>query len=211
MNKLWLGVLLTLGAVIVTVVVGTGLVVMGGLLDVGADSPHSAFVYRLIDAARVHAIARRAERITPPHDLDAAERIRRGAGNYDAMCVSCHLSPGVEESEIRRGLYPQPPALAQPSAAQTDARQRFWIIKHGIKGSGMPAWSKGGMSDADIWDLVAFLGRLPTLSSAAYQTLVASSAGHSHRGHTHDSHVHDARQVASPDLHHADGEGHHVH
>ena len=105
--------------------------------------------------------------------------------NYDAMCVNCHLSPGVKDSEIRNGLYPTPPNLAGATesthSSQSDAR-RFWIIKHGIKASGMPAWSKGGMNDEAIWDLTAFLKALPSLTPETYRRQVEASEGHSHEG-----------------------------
>jgi mono/diheme cytochrome c family protein len=121
--------------------------------------------------------------------LTSGERIRRGAGNYEAMCVGCHLSPGVENSEIHKGLYPVPPNLAladdATNASEGDGR-RFWIIKHGIKGSGMPAWAKGGMDDEAIWDLTAFIKVLPKLSANEYQANVAASEGHSHAGMPHE-------------------------
>ncbi len=156
-----------------------------GLVDVAADTPHTPAVYRLLELARERSIARRLDDISVPADLADAERQRRGVGNYDAMCADCHLKPGVSDSEIRRGLYPQPPDLTRP-AKSTDperaAARSFWIVRHGIKASGMPAWSRGGVEDAAIWDMVAFLQRLPTLSPAQYGELVAASDGHAHGG-----------------------------
>lgn len=150
-----------------------------------ADKPHGPAVHRLIEWAREQSIARRAADIVPPDDLSDAGRIRRGAGNYDAMCANCHLSPGIEDSEIRKGLYPTPPNLSKPTNAadsdRTDAR-RFWIIKHGVKASGMPAWSKGGMEDEAIWDLTAFLKIMPSLSLEEYRRQIEASDGHSHGG-----------------------------
>lgn len=181
MKQILLGALgmLALAAAIVL------LAVAGGLPDFAADRPHSAVTHRLIEWAREQSIARRAAAVVVPADLAAATRIRRGAGNYDAMCASCHLAPGVAESEIAKGLYPAPPNFAKPAAGREldpDDARRFWIIKHGIKGSGMSAWSKGGMQDPEIWDLVAFLKVLPQLSPEAYRREVAASGGHSHGG-----------------------------
>src|SRR3546814_7101354 len=73
-------------------------------------------------------------------DLDDQGRIVQGAGNYDAMCTGCHLKPGVRETELSKGLYPAPPDLTR---AEIDAAEAFWVIKHGIKASGMPAWEIG--------------------------------------------------------------------
>lgn len=197
-----------LGAVAVIglgAVAGYGLV-QSGSIDFAADSEHSPGITGLIVWARESSIAKRANDIVPPADLGGEERIRRGAGNYEAMCVECHLSPGVEDSEIRKGLYPSPPNLSLVSTeneGQGADTRRFWIIKHGIKGSGMPAWAKGGMDDEAIWDLTAFIKILPKLSSAEYQLRVAASDGHSHAGiespasvpdspksHDHEGHSH---------------------
>lgn len=162
------------------------IVVLTGMVDMAADTPHSPAVYRLIEWARERSIERRASDIAAPSDLSDTERVRRGAGNYDAMCAGCHLSPGVENSEIRQGLYPTPPNLSRAADATTNsdraAARRFWIIKHGIKASGMPAWAKGGMEDAAIWDLVAFLQKLPALSPGQYRAVVEASDGHAHGG-----------------------------
>ena len=124
-----------------------------------------------------------------PPDLASAERVRRGAGNYDAMCTGCHLKPGMEDSEIRKGLYPQPPNLAKGAEAQGDPARRFWTIKHGLKMTAMPAWSKSGVDDDTIWDMVALLQRMPSLSPGEYEGLVETSEGHTHAGAGH-SHVH---------------------
>ncbi len=207
MNKIMIGVLAALGLIGVL----GAIVLQVGVIDMAADAPHSPAVFRLIEYARERSIARSAGDIAPPADLDDAERVRRGAGNYDAMCAGCHLSPGVENSEIRQGLYPAPPDLARPAAAQADAgraaARQFWIIKHGIKASGMPAWSRGGMEDAAIWDLVAFLRKLPALSAEQYRAAVEASEGHSHGGMDDGhAHAHDAGgEAGAADHPHADG------
>lgn len=196
MTKIWIGSLVTLalGAA------AAWLIVTSGVIDVGADTAHSPLVNRAIAFAREQSIARRTADIQVPATLRTdPERVRRGAGNYAAMCVSCHLAPAVPDSEIRKGLHPMPPNLSEQGPArqpeQAAARQ-FWIIKHGIMASGMPAWSKGGMDDASIWDLVAFLQKMPGLSQADYEQLVQASDGHAHGGlnghedHPHGAHAH---------------------
>ncbi|MFD1295138.1 c-type cytochrome [Lysobacter gummosus] len=148
-----------------------------GVYDVGADAPHTRPVYAVLELARERSVAMRAMQLSVPA-LDDEARIRNGAGNYQAMCAGCHLAPGMAPTELSRGLYPAPPNL---SARQVDAAAAFWTIKHGIKASGMPAWG-ASMGDEHIWDLVAFLGRLPALDAAQYRDLVARSGGHSHGG-----------------------------
>jgi mono/diheme cytochrome c family protein len=183
MNKILFGALgvLTLGAI------AAAALIQFGSVDFAADVPHSPALYSLIGWAKDRSIESRISNIVPPGDLSDTGRIRRGAGNYNAMCAQCHLSPVVPDSEIRKGLYPQPPNLTlsagSADVAQSDAG-RFWIIKHGIKSSGMAAWGKAGIEDAAIWDLAAFLKVLPNLSPDQYQREVKASGGHSHEGMT---------------------------
>lgn len=159
-----------------------------GIYHVGADEPHWPVTLKVAQTLRDRSIALRARDIPLPADLNDAARVRRGAGNYDAMCTGCHLRPGARDSEIRRGLYPQPPNLAlavqsSPRNATDTARlaaRRFWVIKHGIKMSAMPAWSVAGVDDDTIWDMVALLQQLPELSPEAYAALVQASPGHTH-------------------------------
>ena len=169
---LWLG-----GAAVAAGAIGAA-ALWSGVYDVGADAPHTRPVYAVLEYARERSIAVRAQALTVPANLDDAERVRRGAGNYAAMCAGCHLSPGAGPSELALGLYPAPPNLSQ---REVDAASAFWTIKHGIKASGMPAWG-GSMDDGHLWDLVAFLGRLPSLDAQGYRALVARSDGHSHGG-----------------------------
>lgn len=198
-----------------------GLVVAGGFVwsgiyDVGADAAHTRPVHVLLQTLRQRSIASRASTIEVP-DLSDPALIRQGAGNYDAMCVGCHLAPGIEETELSKGLYPVPPAFA--SVALANPAHHFWVIKHGIKATGMPAWGKS-MDDRYIWGMVAFLQRLPQLDPGEYRDLVAASGGHAHgsgetTGHGHaagasDDHAADAdagKTSAKPVHQHGD-DGH---
>jgi mono/diheme cytochrome c family protein len=91
------------------------------------------------------------------------------------MCTGCHLAPGLPENEMRPGLNPKPPLLAH--GAPGDPAEEFWIVKHGIKMTAMPAWGRTH-SDAEMWNIVAFLQLLPKLSPQQYRALVAKAAGH---------------------------------
>jgi mono/diheme cytochrome c family protein len=196
-----------IGAVVLGIALTVG-IIQAGALDFGADRPHSVALAKLIAWARERSVERAAEGIAIPNDLSDPERIRRGVGNYDAMCAQCHLAPGVKDSELNTGLYPAPPSLAQSplgaNSKTTDA-VRFWVIKHGIKGSGMPAWAKVGMDDPSIWDLVAFLRTLPNLNAETYREQLQASDGHSHAGiggHGGESGSPTASEpVAHPQLH----------
>lgn len=153
-------------------------VIWSGVYHVGADDPHWSATYRVLEVARQRSIAVRAADIEVP-DLSDAELIRSGAGNYSAMCVTCHLSPDAAETELSIGLYPRPPRW--DALGQTDPAEAFWVLKHGIKASGMPAWGKS-MDDRYLWGMVAFMQQFPSMTAAQYSAQVAASDGHSHGG-----------------------------
>ena len=181
------GKLTSLVVILVLLALGAGAYVWSGLYNIGADDPHTRATYSLLESLRERSIESRASRLIVPDLSDPAKAIQ-GAGNYNAMCVGCHLKPGMSESELSKGLYPAPPNL---SREPVDVAQAFWVIKHGIKASGMPAWGKS-MDDAYIWNMAAFLQVLPTLDDAKYDDMVAHSGGHSHAGGETDAHDHDA-------------------
>ncbi|MCY1287297.1 Cytochrome C oxidase, cbb3-type, subunit III [compost metagenome] len=161
-----------------------------GLVNVGADDPHLPAVHAFLAMARERSIEVRSRDIPVP-DLSDEALIRSGAGNYNAMCIGCHLAPGVAQTELSQALYPAPPNLAR-NGADGNPAATFWVIKHGIKASGMPAWGKS-MSDEYIWGMVAFLKVLPELDAQRYRALVDSSAGHQHGGGESAMHDHEGQ------------------
>jgi ketosteroid isomerase-like protein/mono/diheme cytochrome c family protein len=179
--------LLTVAAVLVALVAVGAMIIGAGLYNVAADEPHTSLVFRVLETARARSIAVRAGDIETPQ-LDDPAMVRRGAGNYDAMCVGCHLAPGKADSELSAGLYPAPPDLTEH--ADINPAEMFWVIKHGIKATGMPAWGKS-MEDRHIWDLVALVRKLPSLSAEQYAEEVEASEGHSHGGDESGGHTHD--------------------
>jgi mono/diheme cytochrome c family protein len=194
-------------ALIVLVVVGLlcGIVfVYSGIYNVAADEPHSKFVFALMDTVRERSVATHAKGIEVP-PLDDPGAVLAGGADYNEMCAGCHLQPGVDDSEVRDAMYPQPPNLTQVKRA--DAAQTFWIIKHGMKMSGMPAWG-ATHDDARIWAMVAFLQQLPRLSPDQYQILTArggsEASHHSHHGAGHMGTPDDRDADAAVDHHHPD-------
>jgi mono/diheme cytochrome c family protein len=78
----------------------------------------------------------------------------------------------MKRTEISRGLYPRAPELRRGS--RLTPAEEFWVVKHGLKMSGMPAW--GVMHDDELlWSVVAFLQKLPELTPDQYQTLIKSA------------------------------------
>ena len=160
-----------------------------GVYNMGADDKHVKPVYWALETLRERSIAVRASKIEVP-PLDDPQMLLAGGADYNDMCSGCHLKPGKTSSDIASGLYPQPPNLAMGAAehghgeadgdahgdAKASAARQFWIIKHGIKASGMAAFGPTH-DDARIWAMVAFLQKLPTLDATQYQILTARAEG----------------------------------
>ncbi len=172
MQNLRLG--LGIGALLL-LVAAAAVAIYAGLYNVAADIPHTQPVYWLFDTVRQSSVAARARDIVVPNDLDDTNRISRGAGQYAEMCSGCHLAPGMKRTEISRGLYPRAPELRRKTDL-TPAEQ-FWIVKHGVKMTGMPAW---GVTHEDelLWDVVAFVRKLPELTPEQYEALVKNAPKH---------------------------------
>jgi mono/diheme cytochrome c family protein len=172
--------LTSLVAALILIAAGLVAFAYSGLYDVGADAAHSAPVAWFLGTLRARSLAADANGVAS-RDLNDPKLIAEGAEHYDAMCTGCHLAPGMEDTELRKGLYPQPPKLADPWPS--DPREQFWAIKHGIKFTAMPAW--GATHDDDtIWAIVAFLQKLQGMTPEQY----AQATGHSaeeHEGHHH--------------------------
>lgn len=152
---------------------GAAWVVWRGLYDVSAMSAHTQPVYRLLEVAMHRSVMVRAADIEVP-ELGREPRILRGAACFRDWCVQCHGAPGVAPSPVGMSLQPLPGSLVD-AARRWHPREMYWITRHGIKMSGMPAW-EFRLSDEDIWAITAFLTRLPALTPRQYENMTGKSA-----------------------------------
>ena len=156
-------------------VLGAGAVIYAGLYDVAATAPHWPATAWLLETVRIRSIKAQAAGITVPPGLEEPAKLVIGVEHYAAHCAVCHGAPGVPKGDIGRGLYPPPPDLAK-TAPLYNPGELFWIAKHGIKMSGMPAWADH--SDEELWATVAFLEKLPGMSEQDYARLIMASMAH---------------------------------
>jgi mono/diheme cytochrome c family protein len=157
----------TLGSAAFGSIICAVLFVESGLYNIGADDHHTKFVFGIILQLRNRSIELRSRDIQV-HEITDQRRLASGAQRYSELCSGCHLAPGSPKSDMRIGMYPHPPTLAQEEAQEP--KRAFWIIKHGIKMSAMPSWAKV-LDDNAIWEIVAFVRRMPDMSPEAYQEL----------------------------------------
>ncbi len=161
------------------------LVIWFGAYNVAANDRHFSSTEKFLELVRNRSISVRSDDILAP-DLEDNKLIKKGAQFYAEMCTGCHLAPGMEQTELNAGLYPQPPVFSQSDYKNNSAAQ-FWIIKNGLKMTGMPAWSPSH-TDEQIWTMVAFISKLKSLSAEQYDELTQTTeedGDHHDSGHSH--------------------------
>src|SRR5690606_35032220 len=143
------------------VVAGGLLVAWSGVYNIAASKGHWAITRAFLSFGMRNSIEFHAAATKAPA-LDHIALVQRGAGHYQGGCAPCHGAPGEPPSPITRDMLPEPPVLAGV-VPQWKPRELFWIVKHGLKYTGMPAWPAPKRDD-EVWAVVAFLNRLPDLS-----------------------------------------------
>jgi mono/diheme cytochrome c family protein len=121
----------------------------GNFETFAANEAKNWFVYRQSRSVTLKELP-----ITPA-DLDNAQNI------FGSECASCHGNDGRTPTDMGRGLYPRAPDLGSEEVQHWSDRELFWIIRNGIRLSGMPAFGKQ-LTDQETWSLVHYVKSLPT-------------------------------------------------
>lgn len=144
-----------------------------GLPSIAASRPHWPVTERFLEIVMTHTVRMRTlGKQAPP--LDDAALVLRGAGHYATGCAPCHSAPGQPQSLIVEGMLPTPPNLPE-DMHDFDPSELFWIVKHGLKYTSMPAWPAPQRED-EVWAMVAFLRALPSLDPVEYRRLAYGEA-----------------------------------
>lgn len=165
-----LGLAFVAGAAALSTLLGVaGLSTIGfGLYNTTATAPHPAAVAWALHTTFNNSVQRRSTGIVAPASFTPAQ-VQAGFRQYEADCVMCHGGPGVARAHWVRQLVPTPPYVIDASRRFTPA-QLYFILWKGVKMSAMPAWGET-RSSAELWNYVAFLEALPTLSAVDYARL----------------------------------------
>lgn len=161
---------------LLTILVGTGAAIFffGGFFSVAANDPDPYIVNWALIHVREASIARHATD-QPPGSLDDADAVHAGARAYSELgCTNCHGGPGVRPARFSEGLNPAPNLKAVVNVLPP--QQLFWVVKHGIKMTGMPSFGATvpPVPDQEIWAIVAFLKQLPSVSDADFEGWTAT-------------------------------------
>jgi mono/diheme cytochrome c family protein len=167
MKSFFIAVLIIFGCVLV----GGAAFVWSGIYNVGADVPHWKATFLLLEAVRERSIAVHSEGIKVP-PLNNEGLVDTGFPHFHDTCRLCHGAPGYHRGEFAQGLYPNPPVLSSHEVQrENDDRALYWIVKNGLKMTGMPSFGKTH-SEKQLWGIVAFLRRLPSLDAQSYRGMV---------------------------------------
>ncbi len=149
-----------------TVAAGTVLAVAySGGYNIAATEEHASFTRWAFDTTFRNSVESRAAAETAPAEISEA-LLATGASEYKEYCQHCHAGPGVERAEWAGGMRPRPPHLTE-AAAHWELAEIFWLVKHGAKMTGMPAFGPGH-DDETLWGIAAFVKRLPAMTPEQY-------------------------------------------
>jgi mono/diheme cytochrome c family protein len=167
-------ILALIGALAIIVAIGAAVFFFGGFFSVAESQDDPAIVSWALATVRSASLTRHASD-QPPPSLDDPATVKAGARAYATIgCVNCHGGPpDANWAKWSEGLKPVPADL-KVMAKERTAPQLFWAIKNGIKFTGMPSFGLAGVSDEQIWSIVAFIKSLPTTTDADYRAWTAS-------------------------------------
>jgi mono/diheme cytochrome c family protein len=164
------GVILT----VLIIIVGGWVVAKKGYVNFEADQAPSSLERHFAMAAVDASTERRApERKNPAPASE--DNIVAGAQLFLNHCAGCHGVPTNADSQFGRSFYPPVPAFFTDAPDMPD-NQNFYIIQHGIRWTGMPAWGKS-LTEPQIWQVVTFLSNIEKLPPAASKVFEAPTPG----------------------------------
>ena len=159
-----------------------------GLYPIGADNPPGSLERSL--ASRAMDVY--AEKHKPPGDNPVqitSENLMEGAKEYEEHCAFCHGGAKAKISPMRDKFSPPVPQLID-RIPHDDDPWLFWVTKHGVRMTGMPAWDRI-LSDDEMWKVIAFVkhsDKLPPDVQSYWQTMAGTPGTieeHSPEQHEH--------------------------
>ncbi|MCX7015059.1 MAG: cytochrome c [Candidatus Sumerlaeota bacterium] len=178
-----------------------------GAIDMSAACPPTFMERGMAPWALDCSMGRHAPRATNPDDNDP-NAASAGLEHYRANCVMCHGAPDVNPAELAEGLNPPAPKLETDDAQSLTDGQMFWVVKNGIRMTGMPAFGKTH-EDREIWQIVTFLRHLPKLTDDEKHTLELALAEDHHHEESHGAEAahHQEGVKGEPSSHYAAAQG----
>ena len=158
-------------AFLVVAAVGGFLFSASGIMPIKASSGHWPITAWLLNFTMRRSVITHSLGMNAPK-LDDAALVAKGATHYEFGCRPCHGGPHLPQPVIAGHMTPHPPHLP-PEIPKWESEELFYIVKHGVKFTGMPAWP-AQQRDDEVWAVVAFLLKMPKLTAHEYQKVARS-------------------------------------
>lgn len=176
-------------------IVGAAAVVGFGLYNVSARVGHFPKVSWILHTTYNQSVRLRAPAAEAiPKDINEWDRIKLGALHFQGACAFCHSLPGQLRSATAMSMTPRPPHITE-ATSNWEPQHMFWIVKNGVKMSGMPHWPAAERPD-EVWSVVAYLNAVPEMTAQNQTELIGDTPGsakctacHGPKGRSENSYV----------------------
>jgi thiosulfate dehydrogenase len=132
-----------------------------GLYPVNADADPSWLERRLSHWAVDGYVPSQAKMLSENPLKPTESVLMEGMKAFKSNCAGCHGSPADKEGHFGKAFFPKAPQFGN-EGLDDDPREIFWITKHGIRMTGMPAFGSM-LKDDEMWKIVTFIGNVPKL------------------------------------------------
>ena len=161
-------------SITIAILIGAALVFQGmirhGFSARGKPSAAEAFLARRMRHWAVPASARAMKNSFS----DSAEAVEAGRMHFADHCASCHGNDGRGKTEIGQNLYPKAPDMWGKETQSLSDGELFYIIKNGVRLTGMPAWGEDTPEDDRAsWHLVSFIRHVPWITPKELEEMKA--------------------------------------
>lgn len=162
----WFGPLLATGAAILAVAI---IILSAGWINLSASIPHPPGWALILHGVFRRSTAYHARGLTIPAEFGSPRQVAKGAAYYGRVCARCHSGPGLGQNPVALSMRPRPQYLFR-EIDKFPPRDLFWVVKHGVKYSGMPSWPVQDRDD-EVWSVVSFLKQMPKMTTAQFEAL----------------------------------------
>ncbi|MBI3449693.1 MAG: c-type cytochrome [Acidobacteria bacterium] len=169
--RMWIAIL-----ILVTLVVGAVVAIFPSWTHgFSAREEPTALEAFMARRMRRHALPPGAREIRNPLPA-TSEVLAQGRAHFADHCALCHGNDGRGQTTMGRSLYPKAPDMGSEGTQSLSDGEIFYIIKNGIRLTGMPAWGEETPEDdRESWALVQFIRHLPRITSEEVQEMAEAN------------------------------------
>jgi thiosulfate dehydrogenase len=147
-----------------------------GFMDARADAPENALERAVAMPALDASVRRHAPQVQNPVAA-TDDNLVAGMKIYQNNCAGCHGDIHQPHAAFGDSFNPRTPLFMEDPPDMPE-NQNFYIIQHGIRLSGMPAW-RSTLKEDEMWQVTTFLSHMDKLPpQVTEQWKAVAAAGH---------------------------------